>query len=346
MHRTCPLLGLLGRRRVRAEKARERPVVGGPPRGAPHLPASWPSWPPASTGREGARTARCRRGPQGCTALARFLAFLAAGEYGPRRRENGPLSAGPPGVHRTCPLLGLLGRRRVRGEKARERPVVGGPPRGAPHLPASWPSWPPASTGREGARTARCRRGPQGCTALARFLAFLAAGEYGPRRRENGPLSAGPPGVHRTCPLLGLLGRRRVRGEKARERPVVGGAPRGAPHLPASWPSWPPASIGRKCKVTPPPPPLLLGLSWTRPRKPSNTQERCKVEAGGGHQKWQGLSHDFLALLGHAGRSTRTKKSRRDTGTRLVGGPPPGVHRTCRAAGPSWPAQRHGVRRR
>ena len=209
MHRTCPLLGLLGRRRVRAEKARERPVVGGPPRGAPHLPASWPSWPPASTGREGARTARCRRGPQGCTALARFLAFLAAGEYGPRRRENGPLSAGPPGVHRTCPLLGLLGRRRVRGEKARERPVVGGPPRGAPHLPASWPSWPPASTGREGARTARCRRGPQGCTALARFLAFLAAGEYGARRRENGPLSAAPPGVHRTCPLLGLLGRRR-----------------------------------------------------------------------------------------------------------------------------------------
>ena len=246
VHRTCPLLGLLGRRRVRAEKARERPVVGGAPRGAPHLPASWPSWPPASTGREGARTARCRRGPQGCTALARFLAFLAAGEYGPRRRENGPLSAGPPGVHRTCPLLGLLGRRRVRAEKARERPVVGGPPRGAPHLPASWPSWPPASTGREGARTARCRRGPQGCTALARFLAFLAAGEYGPRRRENGPLSAGPPGVHRTCPLLGLLGRRRVRGEKARERPVVGGPPRGAPHLPASWLSWPPASTGRE----------------------------------------------------------------------------------------------------
>jgi len=57
-------------------------------------------------GREGARTARCQRGPQGCTALARFLAFLAAGEYGVRRRENGPLSAGPPGVHRPCPLLG------------------------------------------------------------------------------------------------------------------------------------------------------------------------------------------------------------------------------------------------
>ena len=45
------------------------------------------SWPPASMGREGARTARCRRPP--------------------------------PGVHRPCPLLGLLGRRRVWGEKAR-----------------------------------------------------------------------------------------------------------------------------------------------------------------------------------------------------------------------------------
>ena len=296
MHRTCPLLGLLGRRRVRAEKARERPVVGGPPRGAPHLPASWPSWPPASTGREGARTARCRRGPQGCTALARFLAFLAAGEYGPRRRENGPLSAGPPGVHRTCPLLGLLGRRRVRGEKARERPVVGGAPRGAPHLPASWPSWPPASTGREGARTARCRRGPQGCTALARFLAFLAAGEYGPRRRENGPLSAGPPGVHRTCPLLGLLGRRRVRGEKARERPVVGGPPRGAPHLPASWPSWPPASTGRE------------GARTARCRRPP---QGCTALAR------------FLAFLAAGEYGAR----RRENGP--LSAAPPGVHRTC-----------------
>ena len=100
MHRTCPLLGVLGRRRVR----------GGP--------------------------------PQGCTALARFLAFLAAGEYGARRRKNGALSAPP----------------------------------------------------------------PQGFTALARFLAFLAAGEYGARRRKNGALSAPP-------------------------------LPRGAPPLPASWPS-------------------------------------------------------------------------------------------------------------
>ena len=149
MHRTCPLLGVLGRRRVR----------GGP--------------------------------PQGCTALARFLAFLAAGEYGARRRKNGALSAPPPqGFTALARFLAFL----AAGQ-------YGAPPlpRGAPPLPASWPSWPPASMGREGARTARCRRPP--------------------------------PGVHRPCPLLGLLGRRRVWGEKAQERRVVGAPPQGCTAL-------------------------------------------------------------------------------------------------------------------
>ena len=103
---------------------------------------------------------------RGCTALARFLAFLAAGEYG------------------------------------------AAPPRGAPLLPASWPSWPPASTGREGARTARCRRPPP------RGSPHLPASwpSWPPASTGRPPF----PGVHRPCPLLGLLGRRRVWGEKAR----------------------------------------------------------------------------------------------------------------------------------
>ena len=111
MHRPCPLLGFLGRRRVRGEKAQARPAAGAP--------------------------------PQGCTALARFLAFLVAGEYGARRRKHGPLSA--------------------------------------PH--------------------------PQGCTALARFLAYLAAGEYGASKRKHVALSPRPSGMYRPCSLLGLLGR-------------------------------------------------------------------------------------------------------------------------------------------
>ena len=128
------------------------------------MPASWRSWPPASTGRP------------------------------------------PPGVHRSCPLLGLLGRRRVRGEKAQERRVVGAPP---PGVHRTCPL-----LGLLGRRPVRGAPPSQGCTALARFLAFLAAGEYGARRRKNGALSAPPP--------------------------------RGAPPLPASWPSWPPASMGRE----------------------------------------------------------------------------------------------------
>ena len=47
----------------------------------------------------------------------------------------------------------VLSRRRVRGEKAHKHGPLSAPP-------------------------------PQGCTALARFLAFLVAGEYGARRRK------------------------------------------------------------------------------------------------------------------------------------------------------------------